>query len=248
MLRQVSAAASRSLLVRSFSTVGVASEAASATFIQLVPRLKDGSRESRRLRKEGLLPGILYGEGSNGDSSKVLVSMKQVDFEREYRKLRTSMGNQVYEVSVGDNGPVTKVLLRDVTLDPVTDVPLTVNFLRYKPGRKVYIPLDYLNMEGSPGLKRGGYINNVRHEIPCTISSEEIPAKLYVDVNGMHVGERIYLENITFPEHVKPLIKEKSVVATIAGKRGLIQKPEEEVVEVVEEEVVEEEEEDEVIF
>ncbi|ETV85484.1 ribosomal protein L25, Ctc-form [Aphanomyces astaci] len=217
---------------------------APAAHFTLTPRLKDGSREARRLRKQGLLPGILYGEGVNGDASRVLVSMNQVDFEREYRKLRTSMGNQVYEVTTGDGGPATKVLLRDATLHPVTDIPQSVNFLRYKPGRKVHIPLDFLNQEGSPGLKRGGYINNVYHEIPCTIASEVIPSKLYVDVNGMHVGERIYLENITFPEHVTPLVKPESVVATIAGKRGLIQKPEAEVVEVVEEAAVEDDDDD----
>ncbi|ETV95001.1 ribosomal protein L25, Ctc-form [Aphanomyces invadans] len=231
----------RATAARALSTAA----AAPTTHFTLTPRLKDGSRESRRLRKQGLLPGILYGEGINGDSTRVLVSMNQVDFEREYRKLRTSMGNQVYEVSTGEGGPVTKVLLRDATLHPVTDVPQSVNFLRYKPGRKVHIPLDFLNQESSPGLKRGGYINNVYHEIPCTIASEAIPTKLFVDVNGMHVGQRIYLEDITFPEHVTPLVKAKAVVATIAGKRGLIPKPEEPIVEVVEEVAVDDDDDDE---
>ncbi|OQR96746.1 50S ribosomal protein L25 [Achlya hypogyna] len=227
----------------------LARQASNLTFLQLQPRLKDGSRDSRRLRREGQLPGILYGEGSDGEKSKVLVSLAQTDFEREYRKLRTSMANQVYEVAVGDDGAKTKVLLRDITLHPVTDVPLTVNFLRFKPGRTVYIPLDFLNQESSPGLKRGGYINNVRHDIPCTVNTDEIPTTLDVDVNGMHVGARIYLENITFPENVVPQIAPRAVVATIAGKRGLIPKTEEEVVEeVVEEEVEEEEEEYQPVF
>ncbi|OQS03227.1 50S ribosomal protein L25 [Thraustotheca clavata] len=229
-------------LARNSSSVAVA-----PTLLQLHPRPKDGSRESRRLRRSGLLPGILYGEGSDGENSKVLVSMNQTDFEREYRKLRNSMGNQVYEVAIGDAKP-TKVLLRDITLHPVTDVPLTVNFLRFKPGRTVHIPLAFLNEETSPGLKRGGYINNVRHEIPCKIDTETIPTTLDVDVNGMHVGQRIYLENITFPENVTPLVKERSVIATIAGKRGLIPKPEVVVEEVVEEEEEEEEEEYQPVF
>ncbi|KDO30892.1 hypothetical protein SPRG_04795 [Saprolegnia parasitica CBS 223.65] len=221
-----------------------ASTSSHLTFLQLQPRLKDGSRESRRLRRGGQLPGILYGEGSTGEKTKVLVTMDQTDFEREYRKLRSSMANQVYEVSVGESAP-TKVLLRDITLHPVTDVPLTVNFLRFKPGRTVHIPLDFLNQEGSPGLKRGGYINNVRHDIPCKVNSDVIPSTLDVDVNGMHVGERIYLENITFPEHIEPLVAPRAVIATIAGKRGLIPKTDEEVVEEVVEEEVEDDEEEE---
>lgn len=121
---------------------------------------------------------------------------------------------------------------------PVTDKPLAVNFMRYKPGRKVSIPVSYLNEEGSPGLKRGGFINYIHHELECTIYTDKVPETLQIDVNGLHVGDRIYLEAIKFPEGVVPNMKPGSMVSKIAGRRGLIPRAEpvaeavEEVVEV----------------
>ncbi|CAI5731250.1 unnamed protein product [Peronospora destructor] len=129
--------------------------------------------------------------------------------------------------------------MRDVQLDPVTDVPIAVNFLRYKPGRTASIPITYLNEEGSPGLKRGGYINHIYHALDCTIFTDNIPATLQIDVNGLHVGDKVYLESIKFPEGVTANIPEGSLVAKIAGRRGLIPR-----VEAVAEEVVEQKEEE----
>lgn len=121
----------------------------------------------------------------------------------------------------------------------VTDVPLAVNFMRFKPGRKVSIPITYLNEEGSPGLKRGGYINHIHHELECFIYTDAIPTTLQIDVNGLHVGAKIYLDAIKFPEGIVPAIKEGSMVSKIAGRRGLI--PRAEPVAAVVEEVVEQE-------
>lgn len=106
--------------------------------------------------------------------------------------------------------------------------------MRFKPGRKVSIPITYLNEEGSPGLKRGGYINYICHELECNIYTDKVPETLQIDVNGLHVGDRIHLEAITFPEGVIPNMAPGSLVAKIAGRRGLIPRAEP-VAEVVEE-------------
>lgn len=105
------------------------------------------------------------------------------------------------------------------------------------------IPITYLNEEGSPGLKRGGYINNIYHELECHVFTENIPATLQIDVNGLHVGDRIYLEAIDLPEGIVPTIPAGSLVAKIAGRRGLIPRAEPvvKVVEEVVEEAIEEE-------
>lgn len=119
----------------------------------------------------------------------------------------------------------------------VTDIPVSVEFMRFKPGRKVSIPITYLNEDGSPGLKRGGYINHIHHQLDCFVYTENIPATLQIDVNGLHVGDKIYLEAMSFPEGILPAIPAGSMVSKIAGRRGLIPRVEavEEVVEKVEE-------------
>ncbi|KAG7385623.1 hypothetical protein PHYPSEUDO_001275 [Phytophthora pseudosyringae] len=212
---------------------------AASSVLQLAVRDGEGSRASRRLRKQGLLPGVLYGEGEDGKDERVLVSLPTRTFERMHRKLWTSIENQVFQVQVGDQQAV-KAYMRDVQLDPVTDVPLAVNFLRFKPGRTVSIPITYLNEEGSPGLKRGGFINHIHHALDCTIFTDDIPTTLQIDVNGLHVGDKVYLESIKLPEGVVPNVPEGSLVAKIAGRRGLIPR-----VEAVVEEVVDQKEDDE---
>ncbi|OWZ15166.1 Ribosomal protein L25, Ctc-form [Phytophthora megakarya] len=224
--------------VARFSAAAAAIQEASSV-LQLVVREGEGSRASRRLRKQGFLPGVLYGEGENGKDERVLVSFPTRTFEHVHRKLWTSIENQVFQVQVGEQAPV-KVYMRDVQLDPVTDAPMAVNFLRFKPGRAVSIPITYLNEESSPGLKRGGFINHIYHSLDCTSFTDEIPKTLQIDVNGLHVGDKVYLEAIKFPEGVVPNVPEGSLVAKIAGRRGLIPR-----VEAVVEEVVEHKEEEE---
>lgn len=199
------AARSGAKQVARFSAAAAATAAqdAFADVLQLALRETEGSRASRRLRKQGFLPGVLYGEGEDGKDERVLVSFPTRTFERMHRKLWTSIENQVFQVQVDDQPPV-KAYMRDVQLDPVTDVPVAVNFLRFKPGRKVSIPITYLNEEGSPGLKRGGFINHIHHSLECSIFTDDIPTTLQIDVNGLHVGDKVYLDAIKFPEEWCP--------------------------------------------
>ncbi|EGZ29475.1 hypothetical protein PHYSODRAFT_468557 [Phytophthora sojae] len=239
------AARSGAKQVARFSAAAAATAAqdAFADVLQLALRETEGSRASRRLRKQGFLPGVLYGEGEDGKDERVLVSFPTRTFERMHRKLWTSIENQVFQVQVDDQPPV-KAYMRDVQLDPVTDVPVAVNFLRFKPGRKVSIPITYLNEEGSPGLKRGGFINHIHHSLECSIFTDDIPTTLQIDVNGLHVGDKVYLDAIKFPEGVVPNIPEGSLVAKIAGRRGLIPRVEAVVEEVVEQKVEEDDDEE----
>ncbi|KAL7680025.1 putative ribosomal protein L25 [Plasmopara halstedii] len=225
-----------------FSTLAVATRDATSNVLHVVVRDGEGSRASRRLRKQGLLPGVLYGEGVDGTNERVLVSLPTRTFEILHRDLWTSIENQVFQIQV-DNEPPVKAYMRDVQLDPVTDVPLAVNFLRFKPGRTVSIPIKVMNEEGSPGLKRGGFINHIYHSLDCTIFTEDIPATLKIDVNGLHVGDKIFLDSISFPDGVVPNIAKGSLIAKIAGRRGLIPRVKPVVKKVVEQK--EEEEEDE---
>lgn len=237
------AAVPRSSALLSTAAASFVTDSAAAEILHLELRPAEGSRAARRLRKQGYLPGILYGEDVDGNSERVLVALQTRTFEKVHRKLWTSIENQVFNIQVGENEPI-KAIMRDVQFDVVTDVPLAVNFLRYRPGHKVRIPITYLNEEGSPGLKRGGYINHIHHELECYVHTDKVPATLQVDVNGLHVGDRIFLDAIEIPAGIEPVIPAGSLVAKIAGRRGLIPRAEpvvEVVEEVVEEEVVDEE-------
>ncbi|TYZ59474.1 hypothetical protein PybrP1_007086 [[Pythium] brassicae (nom. inval.)] len=238
MQRVATAAATATARVSQLSTAAAAAQTASAN-LPLHVQLRDGegTRAARRLRKQGFLPGILYGEGADGASDKVLVALETRTFEKLHRKFWTSVENQVFDLHVGDSATPVKAYMRDLQLDPVTDVPLAVNFIRFKPGRKLSIPITYLNEDGSPGLKRGGYINHIHHELECFIYTDAIPPTLQIDVNGLHVGAKMHLDAIAFPEGIVPALPEGSLVSKIAGRRGLIPRPEpvavvEEVVEV----------------
>lgn len=114
--RHAARATARSAL---FSSVAAATEASSpaVSVLQVDLRQAEGSRAARRLRKQGFLPGVLYGEGENGDAAKVLVALNTRSFEKLHRKLWTSIDNQVFDVQVGDAAPV-KAVMRDVQFDP----------------------------------------------------------------------------------------------------------------------------------
>jgi large subunit ribosomal protein L25 len=101
-----------------FSTAAAAAHESANIPLRVELREAEGSRAARRLRKQGFLPGILYGEGADGATDKVLVSLETRTFEKLHRKLWTSVENQVFDVQVGDNTKSVKAYMRDVQLDP----------------------------------------------------------------------------------------------------------------------------------
>lgn len=109
---------------RAFSSVAAAAADAAAAenllLLQVQVREAEGSRASRRLRKSGFLPGVIYGEGADGSKERVLVSLETRAFEKIHRKLWTSVENQVFTVQVGDSAEPVKAYMRDVTFDPGT--------------------------------------------------------------------------------------------------------------------------------
>ena len=103
----------------------------------------------------------------------------------------------------------------------MSDEPLSINFVRFKRGRRVSIPLQFFNGEGSPGIKRGGFINYIHREVPCLVYSDSIPKSIPVDLTGLQVGARIKLSSLDIPMELTPSIDHDAIVATVAGKRGI---------------------------
>ena len=179
--------------------------------LKVEPRGKTGKGAAYQTRKAGFIPGIIY--GGSGDPVPV-----QVDEHTLIRMHNTGAFLQTL-VMLEFAGEKTRVIPRAVQLDPVTDRPVHVDFLRLTPGGRISldIPVHFRGHENSPGLKRGGVLNVVRHEVAMLCPVDNIPEFIEGDLSGLDIGNSLHISAFTLPEGVKPLIKERDfTVATIA--------------------------------
>jgi large subunit ribosomal protein L25 len=164
------------------------------------------------MRRAGRVPAVVYG-------AKQPPSMISVDPKDLMRALRAgSFLATVFDVEV--DGKAERVLPRDVQFDPLTDRPLHVDFLRVSPTTTVTvdIPVAFRNEEASPGLKRGGLLNIVRHEIEAHCRADAIPHHIEVDLTGLDIGDSVHISMVSLPEGVRPTITDRDfTVATIAA-------------------------------
>ena len=177
--------------------------------ISAEPRERAGKGASRALRREGRVPAVIYGD-----------KKEAVAIHVEARALNKLLGtghfmNSLIQVEV--NGEKTRTLPKDVAFDPVTDRPLHVDFFRLAKGAKVQvnIPVVFINEEASPGLKRGGVMNVVRHELDLMCDADHIPDQIEIDVTGLEIGDSIHISNITLPAGSESAITDRDF--TIAG-------------------------------
>ncbi len=179
------------------------------------PRARAGKGASRALRKQGLVPAVIYG------NKEAAVSV-QVEEKRLVKLLASGFFlNSTVEVEL--DGQKLHTLPRDVQFHPVTDRPLHVDFLRVSADTvvTVNVPVRFENEAASPGLKRGGVLNVVRHEFEITVPANAIPDYIAVDVTGYEVGDSIHISKVALPEGVKPVIERDFTIATIAAPSGL---------------------------
>ncbi len=127
----------------------------------------------------------------------------------------------MFEIAVGSNK--IRVIPRDVQVDPVKDHPIHVDFLRIgKDGViRVAVPVRFANHAASPGLKRGGVLNIVRHEVEVFCPYDRIPAFFEIDLAGLEIGRSIHISSVTMPDGVRSVIANRDfTVATIAGAKN----------------------------
>ncbi|MEJ6595919.1 50S ribosomal protein L25/general stress protein Ctc [Parasphingorhabdus sp.] len=173
------------------------------------PRERAGKGASRALRREGRVPAVIYGDKKEAIAIHV-----------EARALNKLLGtghfmNSLIQVEL--NGVKTRTLPKDVAFDPLSDRPLHVDFLRLAKGAKVQvnIPVVFINEEASPGLKRGGVMNVVRHELDLMCDADHIPDQIEIDVTGLEIGDSIHISSITLPKGAESTITDRDF--TIAG-------------------------------
>lgn len=175
------------------------------------PRSKLGKGPSYQTRKSGNIPGVIY--GGNAEPETV-----QVD-ERTLTRLYNTGSFLQTLVMLEAQGKKTRVIPRAVQLDPVTDRPVHVDFMRLTPGGRISldIPVHFRGQESSPGIKRGGVLNIVRHEVALLCPVDNIPEFIEADMSELDIGDSIHISAFALPEGVKPVIRGRDfTVATIA--------------------------------
>jgi large subunit ribosomal protein L25 len=181
-------------------------------------RSGSGKGAAFRTRQQGFVPGIVYG----GDDEPAPVSVAQRELERH-----VSTGTFLTTPFMLDmDGKSTRVIPRDVQLDPVTDRPVHVDFMRLKEGTKIVlaIPVRFRGQEASPGIKRGGVVNIVRHEIELLCPVENIPEYIEADLSGLEIHGTVHISNIKLPEGVVSMTKERDfTIASIVAPTSVVE-------------------------
>jgi len=180
------------------------------------PRPRAGKGAARQARRDGLTPAVIYGGGS--DPEPITVSYK------ELHKALHQPGFFNNLITLDVDGKSQSVLCRDVQTHPVTDRPEHADFLRVSSDTEVTveIPVVFHNEDKSPGLKRGGLLNVVRHTVECFVKANNIPERIDIDLTGTRLGQTIHISHITLPEGAQPTITDRDfTVATIAIPRGV---------------------------
>lgn len=189
---------------------------AEVTALAAEARSRAGKGTARQTRRDGRVPAVIYGN----KEPAVMISLDYFAFGRILQ--RPGLFNHLIDLTV--NGTTYRVLPRDVQLDPVTDRPLHVDFLRVGAETRltVDVPCEFINAEKCPGLRRGGVLNVVRHTVEVTCLANAIPEQLVVDLEGFDVGASIHISTVTLPDGVHPTIADRDfTVATIAAPSGM---------------------------
>jgi len=174
-------------------------------------RERAGKGAARATRRAGRVPAVVYGN----KATPTLISLEPRELDRELHK--AGYYTTLFDLEV--DGKSERVLPRDVHFDPVTDRPIHVDFMRVtdKTRVHVHVPVAFKNEGLSPGIKRGGVLNIVRHDIDVFCQAGEIPNVIVIDVEGLEIGDSVHISMVKLPAGVKPAIAERDfTIATIA--------------------------------
>ena len=174
-------------------------------------RERVGKGSSRELRRNGLIPAVIYGDKQAPLS--IAISTKEVTQRIHAGGFKTTVA------TIGVNGEKIKVLPKDFQLDPVRDFTMHVDFLRVSGNTHVVVevPVHFVNEEKSPGIKAGGVLNVVRHAVELHALAGNIPEFITADLAGLKVGDGIHISHIKLPKGTSPVITDRDfTIATIA--------------------------------
>ncbi|MFN3523499.1 MAG: 50S ribosomal protein L25/general stress protein Ctc [Phenylobacterium sp.] len=174
-------------------------------------RERTGTGGAREARRAGKVPGVLYG----GDKDPVAISVRA----NEFRKALYTGKLLGHLVTLKHGDETQPVIAKAVDMHPVTDEPWHFDLYRVDEHQlvKIAVPVHFKNHEAAPGLKRGGTLNIVRHEVEVNASADAIPEELVFDLTGLEIGDTIRISAFKLPKGVQPAMDRDFVVATVAG-------------------------------
>ena len=187
-------------------------------------RTGTGKGAARQARRDGMVPGIIYG---GGDEPLPI----NINKNALYKSLRVGRFlSTLFNLKI-DGSKDVRVICRAVQREVVRDEPTHVDFLRLRTTSRVnlFIPVQFINEEDSPGLKRGGVLTVVRGEVELIVTADNIPEAIVADVSGLDVGDVITISKIDLPKGAQPRIADRDfVIANISAPSGLRSADEEE--------------------
>ncbi|WP_353209095.1 50S ribosomal protein L25/general stress protein Ctc [Sphingorhabdus sp.] len=179
-------------------------------------RDRAGKGASRELRRQNRVPAVIYG-------NKQEPELIHVEEKALIKLLMTGhFSNSVVEIELGGKKQIT--IPKDVAFHPVSDRPTHVDFLRIVKGAKVDIevPVVFINEDASPGLKRGGVLNIVRHELELICDNDKIPDDIQIDVSGFDIGDSIHISHVKLPKGSESKINDRDfTIATVVAPSAL---------------------------
>ena len=179
-------------------------------------RAGTGKGAARQARRDGMVPGIVYGGGEDPQPINI-------PFNKLLHKLKAGrFMSTLWNLKVEGNDDV-RVICRNVQRDVVKDLPTHIDLMRLKRTSRVslFIPVEFVNEEAAPGIKKGGVLTVVRQEVELSVIAGDIPEILTADMTGLEVGDTITISSIKLPEGAKPTIDRDFVVANISAPSGL---------------------------
>jgi large subunit ribosomal protein L25 len=180
-------------------------------------RTGTGKGAARQARREHLVPGIVYGGGTD----PLPINLKFNELLKRLKEGRFL--STLFNLKVEGEEDV-RVICRGVQRDVVKDLPVHVDFMRLRRASRInlYIPVEFVGHEKSPGLKRGGVLTVVRPEVELVVTAGDIPEKITVDVSALNIGDIVHISNVALPEGTRPTITGRDfVIANISAPSGL---------------------------
>lgn len=202
--------------------------------LEVQTRAGTGKGAARTARRNGMVPGIVYGGGA--DPQPI-----QIPFNALLTRLRAGRFMSTLQNMKIEGQEDVRVICRNVERDVVKDLPTHVDFMRLRRTSKVslFIPVEVIGEETSPGLKMGGVLNLVRPEVELRVTAGDIPEQITIDVSAMDIGDTVTISDVTLPEGSKATIDRDFTIATLSAPSALLSAGAEDEEEVTETEVIE---------
>ena len=175
-----------------------------------------GKGAARQARRDNMVPGVVYGGGV--DPLAI-----EVPFNELLKRLKAGRFlSTLFNLQVEGQEDV-RVICRDVQRDVVKDLPIHFDLMRLRRTSKInlFIPVEFINEDAAPGIKRGGMMTVVRPEVELVVTAGDIPEKITVDLTGLQIGDTVTISSVELPAGAKPTIDRDFVIANIAAPKGL---------------------------